>query len=112
MTLLLPWPARGRQLLVLGLLLLPVAFLAWTWSGLPAQVPVHFTRGGADHYAGKQVGWALVWVPVLVYGASQWLSPPATTPAQAASRRLLTGAMLFLSAVLCAWLVAAGHGAR
>jgi hypothetical protein len=112
MTLLLPRPARGRQLLVLGLLLLPLACLAWTWSALPAQVPVHFTRGGADQYADKQVCWALVCVPVLVYGAARWLSPPATTPARAASRRLLTSGMLFLSAVLCVWLVAAGHGAR
>jgi hypothetical protein len=112
MTLLLPRPINGRQLLVLGLLLLPVAFLAWTWSALPAQVPIHFTRGGADQYADKQVSWALVWLPVLVYGATQWLYPLATTPAQAASRRLFTGATLFLSAVLCIWLVAAGHGAR
>ena len=106
------WPVPGRQHVVLGLLLLPLACLAWTWSALPAQVPVHFTRGGADQYADKQMCWALVFVPVLVYGAAQWFSPPATTPAQAASRRLLTGGMLFLSAVLCAWLVAAGHGAR
>ena len=109
--LLLPRPVRGRQFLVLALLLLPVACLAWTWSALPAQVPVHFTRGGADQYADRLVCWAFVWVPVLVYSAAQWFSPPATTPATAASRRLLTGGMLFLSAVLCAWLVAAGHGA-
>jgi hypothetical protein len=111
MTLLLSRPVSGRQLLVLGLLLLPVACLAWTWTGLPAQVPVHFTRGGADQYTDKQWCWAVVWVPVLVYSAARWLSPPAATPAEAASRRLLTGGMLFLSAVLCAWLVAAGHGA-
>jgi hypothetical protein len=104
----LPQPVSGRQLLVLGLLLLPVACLAWTWSALPAQVPVHFARGGADQYADKYVGWAIVWVPLLVYGAAQWFSSPPTTPAQAASRRLLTGATLFLSAVLCTWLVAVG----
>jgi hypothetical protein len=112
MTVVLPRPVSGRQLLMLGLLLLPVACLLWTWSVLPAQVPIHFTRGGADQYADKQVGWALVWVPVLLYGATQWLSPLATTPAQAARRRLFTGTTLFLSAVLCIWLVAVGHGAR
>jgi len=109
---LLSQPINGRQLLVLGLLLLPVACLAWTWSALPAQVPIHFSRGGADHYADKQVGWAVVWVPMLVYGAARWLSPPTITPAQVASRRLLTTTTLFLSAVLCIWLVAAGHSAR
>ena len=112
MTPLLPRPVSGRSLVVLGLLLLPVAFLAWTWPALPAQVPVHFTRGGADQYADKHACWALVWVPVLVYGAARWFSPPPTTPAAAASRRLLTGGMLFLSAVLCIWLVAAGSGVR
>jgi hypothetical protein len=103
----LPRPFSGRDFIVLFLLLLPVACLAWTWSALPAQVPVHFTRGGADQYADKHACWALVWVPLLVYGAARWLSPPATTPATAASRRLLTGGILFLSAALCIWLVAA-----
>ena len=112
MTLLLPRPVSGRQLLVLGFLLLPVACLAWTWSALPAQVPVHFTQDGADQYSDKRVAWAMVWLPLLVYGAAGWLSPPATTPAQAASRRLRTGATLFLSSVLCIWLVAAGYGTR
>ncbi|MDO7851213.1 DUF1648 domain-containing protein [Hymenobacter convexus] len=105
-------PVSGRQLLVLGLLLLPVACLAWTWPALPMQVPMHFTRGGADQYANKYACWAIVWVPLLVYGAAHWFSSPPATPAQAASRRLLTGGMLFLSAVLCTWLVATYHGAR
>lgn len=111
MTPLLPWSVNGRQLLVLGLLLLPVALLTWTWSGLPAQVPVHFTRSGADQYADKQLCWVLVWVPLLVYGAARWLSPSPTTPPDAASRRLLTGGMVLLSVLLCVWLVAVSHGA-
>ncbi|MBC8083043.1 MAG: DUF1648 domain-containing protein [Hymenobacter sp.] len=45
------------------MLLLPVACLAWTWSALPAQVPMHFTQGGADQCADQLVGWALVGCP-------------------------------------------------
>jgi hypothetical protein len=91
--------STGRKTIVLGLLLLPLVCLLWQWSALPAQVPIHFSRHGADYFADKRLLWVDVLLPLLLY-----LGLPRLYPGAAGSQRLVTGAAIFLSFVLCLWL--------
>ena len=90
--------------LVFALLLLPAGCLLWKWSALPAQIPLHFGRGGADAFGDKHVLLALVVLPLALYAATPWLY---RSPARAASYRpLLTGAAVALSLVLTTLIIA------
>jgi hypothetical protein len=98
--------SSGRKTLVIGLLLLPLGCLLWQWAELPAQVPIHFSRHGADHFADKRLLWAYTLLPLLLYLGLTRLYPTA-----AGNRRLVAGTAIFLSLVLCLWLTV-GMAAR
>jgi uncharacterized membrane protein len=43
-----------REAILWVIILIPLAYLAWVWNGLPERVPVHFNlKGEADGWAGK-----------------------------------------------------------
>jgi hypothetical protein len=89
--------------LLLSCLLLPIGCLLIKWSTLPAQVPLHFSRGGADVYGDKQWLWGIVFVPLLIYATLPLVYRAKANPA--AYRPLGIGVALFLSVALCVWLL-------
>lgn len=60
----------SKELPVLLLVLLPFAYLAFIWNGLPAEVPVHWNiKGEADRYGSKsQLLLIPILLPLLTYG--------------------------------------------
>ncbi|WP_084444018.1 DUF1648 domain-containing protein [Hymenobacter roseosalivarius] len=93
----------SRKAITLTLLLLPIGCLLWQWSSLPPQVPMHFSRGGADSFGDKHMLIGFVLIPLLLYAAL-----PFMYPAEAENdkhRQIGTGVMIFLSLVLCVLLL-------
>jgi hypothetical protein len=85
-------------------LLLPIACLLLKWPTLPAQVPLHFSRNGADAYGDKHWLWGMVFMPLLIYVTLPLVYRTKANPE--AYRPLGIGVALFLSLVLCVLLVA------
>lgn len=97
----------GTQALLLGFALLPVGCLLWQWNALPSQIPLHFSRGGADTFGSKEVAIGLALMPLLLYVTLVFAYPVANEkPAQRQKRQIIFGAIVFLSLMLCVWLLA------
>lgn len=54
-----------REILLIVLTLLPVAYLAWNWNMLPDTVPVHFDAHGQPNGFGSKM--IYVWLPIGLY---------------------------------------------
>ncbi|SMB89006.1 hypothetical protein SAMN00120144_0866 [Hymenobacter roseosalivarius DSM 11622] len=98
-----PVQPTGKKVLLLTLLLLPIGCLLWKWSTLPAQVPLHFSRGGADSYGDKRALIGLVLVPLIVYIALPFIN--RVKAGNTERSQIGTGVAVFLSVILCALLV-------
>jgi FtsH-binding integral membrane protein len=94
----------GKKALLLALVLLPIGCLLWQWSILPTQVPLHFSRGGADSFGDKHVLIGLVLIPLMLYAGLPLLY--RTEAENALRQQIVTGAILFLSLGLCVLLLA------
>lgn len=89
----------GRKIFLIAILLLPIGCLLWRWNALEAQVPLHFSRGGADAFGSKYVLIGLVLVPALVYAALPFIY---RVEAENDTRRQIgIGTAIFLSLALC-----------
>ncbi len=98
-----PKQLTGATALLIGLLLLPIGCLLWQWNTLPAQVPVHFSRGGADRFEDKHILIGLVLLPFILYSAVTFLYQ--TKSSKNMHRQIGIGTAVFLSLVLCVWLL-------
>lgn len=107
---LLPW-----QLLTLVALLLPTAYLAFVWPGLPDQVPTHFgIDGHADSFSSRDHLWLLTLaLPVgiaLLFSAAPYLDPKRRLVGDTANFQKLRLALVgFVSGLACFCLYLAVH---
>ena len=91
-----------KKVLILGLLL-PIFCLVWQWSSIPAQVPFHFSRNGADVVGSKWELAPLAVLPLLLYSVLPLLRP--ASPREPFYQQAGVGFSLLGSLALCAWFI-------
>ena len=94
----------AEKAFLIAIILLPIGCLLWQWNALEAQVPLHFSRGGADAFGSKYVLIGLVLVPALLYAALPFIYPAEAGNAK--RRQIGLGTVVFLSLALCFLLMA------
>ncbi len=104
----LPLSNFEKQLnwLTIAVILVHILLIAFNYSQLPDQVPIHFDiTGTPDNYGGKATIWILAGLTVVMYGFMRFIAnlsadkynyPVKITPANAKQQYLMSRQLIFL----------------